>query len=140
MALSIIKALKDIAGVTKNLSSLNNTHLRNIYTVTSQYGKWFDVTSLTLPKGYDYLLLGHTAANLDGTSILNCAISGATFGGAGKSTLKAGGGCFAWGIVEATDADTIVKLRSYGYQNASYTITGKILAIRLGKFLGGGTE
>lgn len=137
MALSIIKALKDIARTAKNLSSLDNKYFYNFLTVSSQYGKSFDVVSLTLPKGYAYLILAHTSCSISGSSILICTLKGVDLDGHSRSTMNSGGGCTSFGLLEPKDSDTIVTVRTYGYQNTSYKITGKILAVRLGEFIGG---
>lgn len=140
MALSILKALKDVARTAKNLSSLDNKYFYKILTVSSQYGKSFDVVSLTLPKGYAYLILAHTTCNISGSSILICTLTGVDLDGYSRSTMNSGGGCTSFGLLEPKDSDTIVTVRTYGYQNTSYKVTGKILAVRLGEFIGGGTE
>ena len=116
--------------------SLMNTFLYATGSVTPTYGSFSNVASVKIDNPGYYLILGQITSNKgSGTIILgeirpNSDITALTTTYSVRTTMDAGGGCSAWRLVKVTTSG-IVYLRTYGYDDMDYTITGDIAAIKL---------
>lgn len=111
-----------------------------IGTVASQYGASFEVTRLTLPAGYSYLILGNVRITTGNQTTIAASLGGVDVGAMEKAIVNSGGALNCWGLVTKKDVSSTVQLISYGYLNATYNHVGTLMAIRLGRVTGGGGQ
>lgn len=136
--LSLRTCLKDVANAVKVLKGISNSYYRtSVSGKTGNYKTTFVLCSIeNLPKGI-YLIFGNVVGNVDAaSSLLNADFSTDSNGeilinAQGRSTLNAGGGCHAWGLLEVTGASGSITLRTYRYYSGSISYTGKLAAIKL---------
>ena len=93
-------------------------------TKAAVYGKNVTLCSITLPNNAPYLLLATVNCSISGTSIISAIINGNVV----RTTMNSGGGCMVYSY---TTSGGTFPLMSYGYQNSTYNLIGRITAIRL---------
>lgn len=129
----------DITDLQSQITSVHNTCWATSGTVASQYQKEVQPCSVTIPadsKSRLYLALGFADLSASNSNIMNCSLGGenitVVIGTTTRTTALSGGGCMCWMVFRNTPgvaAKVIVK--SYGYNNSTYNITGKVTVIRL---------
>lgn len=106
--------------------------------VTAVKGQKNEIATITLPAGHKYLILSSTEASIgEGNYVISCGIDYKT-GTANtqlglsttRTTMIGGGGCVNWRYVE-TVTDCVFAVTGYGYADANYDYSGRIIAIQL---------
>ena len=105
-------------------------------TKAAVYRSNINITSLNLPAGHTYLILGSTQVDTS-VSLISASLSapsneyGTTFGlSQMRTTGSNGGGCMTAAIM-SLKKDFTVSINGYGYDNATYNYIGYLIAIRL---------
>lgn len=101
-------------------------------------GSYVIVTSIKLPAGHTYLVIGSNQASKNLTSIISSQLAGfnseaeiySFYLGDSRTTGTSGGGCLCAAIV-STKAECTISLQGYGYSSGTYDYIGKLFAIQL---------
>lgn len=101
-------------------------------------GSYIIVTSIKLPAGHTYLVIGSNQVSGNLTSIISSQLAGfnsaaetySFYLGDSRSTGLSGGGCLCAAIV-STKAECTISLRGYGYSSGTYDYIGKLFAVQL---------
>lgn len=101
-------------------------------------GSYIIVTSIKLPAGHTYLVIGSNQVSENLTSIISSQLVGfnsaaetySFYLGDSRSTGLSGGGCLCAAIV-STKAECTISLRGYGYSSGTYDYIGKLFAVQL---------
>lgn len=133
------KIIKIFHLILQALKELSNTYYYTSITKAAVYNVSNTLCSLKLPKGYTYLVLGNVSVNVDVDSLVIATLSGTSGEVAtGRTTMRAGSGCHCWALMDSVETEQTITLNTHGYYNGKYSFTGKLLAIKLGIFSGGG--
>lgn len=101
-------------------------------------GSYVIVTSIKLPAGHTYLVIGSNQASKNLTSIISSQLAGfnseaeiySFYLGDSRTTGTSGGGCLCAAIV-STKAECTISLQGYGYSSGTYDYIGKLFAVQL---------
>ena len=101
-------------------------------------GSYINVTSIKLPAGHTYLIIGCNQVSNKLTSIMSAQLTGfnsavvtdSFYLGDSRTTGNSGGGCLCAAIV-STKAECTISLRGYGYGSETYDYIGKLFAVQL---------
>lgn len=96
------------------------------------------VTSIKLPAGHTYLIIGSNQVSKSLTSIISSQLVGfnsaaeiySFYLGDSRTTGLSGGGCLCAAIV-STKAECTILLQGYGYSSETYDYIGKLFAVQL---------
>ena len=101
-------------------------------------GSYVNVTSIKLPAGHTYLVIGYNQVSNNLTSIMSSQLTGfnsaaetySFYLGDSRTIGNSGGGCLCAAIV-STKAECTISLRGYGYSSETYDYIGKLFALQL---------
>lgn len=139
------KVLKDLIDTTNNNLSNANSQITQLYSdigktftatgsAAAVYNSYVTTATIELPAGHTYLVIGFNQVD---RSISDSIISADLVGNQkvsfqlARTTSQSGGGCYAVGVVQTTNAKETIILRGYGYDTGTYYYQGKICAIQL---------
>lgn len=106
--------------------------------VQAKEGSYITVTSIKLPAGHTYLVIGSNQVSKNLTSVISSQLVGfnstaetySFYLGDSRTTGTSGGGCLCAAIV-STKAECTISLKGYGYSSGTYDYIGKLFAIQL---------
>ena len=131
---SISSNASRITSLTNELSVKNSNYTSASGTVDAVYGNYFKITSLTVPSTGTYLIMSFVDSNINADSLIaNILVTGVNDNGvcySTRGTMSMGGGVVNV-CIQTLTKDTIINLKSYGYLNSSYKLSGNIRIIRL---------
>ena len=131
---SISSNASRITSLTNELSVKNSNYTSASGTVDAVYGNYVKITSLTVPSTGTYLIMSFVESNRNADSLIaNILVTGVNDNGvcySTRGTMEMGGGVVNV-CIQTLTKDTIINLKSYGYLNSSYKLSGNIRIIRL---------
>lgn len=136
---NITEINSDISNLSDKITSVHNSCWINSGTVASIFQQTVTPCTVTIPADSNnriYLALGFVELSASNSNIMSCSFSGTNISvlmtTATRTTALSGGGSVSWMIFENTPGtEAKVSIASYGYNNSTYNIIGKLAVIRL---------